>query len=288
MKTILVTGANGQLGRAIQSLARTTAGCHFLFTDMDTLDICDKDALLAYAQANEVGYIVNCAAYTAVDKAEDNEPLCLRINSEALRNIGETALAVGAKVIHISTDYVFDGTNCIPYVETDYTCPVCVYGRSKQTGELLLRAVCPEALIIRTSWLYSEYGSNFVRTMLTLGKERDELRIVSDQTGTPTYAGDLAGAILSIIASAEAGHFKAGIFHYADEGVCSWYDFAWKIFQLAGINCRVVPIDTKDFPTRATRPQYSVLNKKKIKNTYGLSIPHWEESLRSMLNQIKE
>ncbi|MDR1357588.1 MAG: dTDP-4-dehydrorhamnose reductase [Tannerellaceae bacterium] len=286
MKTILVTGACGQLGRALQEQAASSP-YRWLFTDIDTLDICTKDALAAYAKANQLNYLVNCAAYTAVDKAEDNETTCLRINSDAVRSIGEVAVQAGFKVIHISTDYVFDGTNSAPYVENDYTCPVSVYGRSKQTGELMLRAVCPEALIIRTSWLYSGTGANFVNTMLRVGRENEEIRVVSDQVGTPTYAGDLASAIIAIIGCAEAGNFKPGIYHYSDEGVCSWYDFALKIFSLARIRCRVIPVDTKDYPTRAVRPQYSVLNKRKIKQTYGLSIPHWEESLKRMMKGLK-
>ncbi|MDR1556881.1 MAG: dTDP-4-dehydrorhamnose reductase [Tannerellaceae bacterium] len=289
MKTILVTGASGQLGSSLQLLsAGSPDDYRFLFTDVDTLDICNKEFLLSYVQANDVGYIVNCAAYTAVDEAEDNELPAMRINSEAVRNLGEVAQALRARIIHISTDYVFDGKSSLPYVENDYTCPVSVYGRTKESGEKFLRAVCPEALIIRTAWLYSAFGHNFVKTMLRLGKERSELRVVSDQIGTPTYAGDLAAAILSIIRSAEAGNFKAGIFHYSNEGVCSWYDFARKIFQLTNTGCRVFPIETKDYPTRALRPQYSVLNKRKIKETYGLSIPHWEESLHYMINRIKE
>jgi dTDP-4-dehydrorhamnose reductase len=285
MKTILITGANGQLGSSLRELSGSSDTYRFLFTDIDTLDICEKEILLSYAQINEVSYIINCAAYTAVDKAEDNESACLRINSEAIRTMGEVAAALRIRIIHISTDYVFDGTNSTPYLENDYTCPVSVYGRSKQTGELMLRAVCPEALILRTSWLYSEYGDNFVKTMLRLGREKESLSVVFDQVGTPTYAGDLAAAILSILDSAEAGNFCPGIFHYSNEGVCSWYDFALKIFQLAGINCHVAPIETKDYPTRATRPQYSVLNKRKIKQTYGLTIPHWEESLRFMIQK---
>jgi dTDP-4-dehydrorhamnose reductase len=287
MQTILVTGANGQLGRSLQLAAGSSGEFRFLFTDVDTLDICNKEFLLSYMQANKTGYIINCAAYTAVDEAEDNEPLALRINSGAVRNLGEAAQSMGARIIHISTDYVFDGTNSLPYVENDYTCPVSVYGRTKQMGEMFLRAVCPEALIIRTSWLYSEFGHNFLKTMLRLGKECNELRIVFDQIGAPTYAGDLASAILSVVRSAEVGNFKAGIFHYSNEGVCSWYDFARKIFQLTNTACRAIPIETKDYPTRASRPHYSVLNKKKIKETYGLHIPHWEDSLYHMINRIK-
>ncbi|MDR2118685.1 MAG: dTDP-4-dehydrorhamnose reductase [Tannerellaceae bacterium] len=289
MKTILVTGANGQLGCSLRAAAGLLPERdRFLFSDADTLDICDREALLSYAQTHRAGYIINCAAYTAVDLAESNEVPCFRINSEAVRSLGETAAALGIRVVHISTDYVFDGSNSIPYVETDYTCPVSVYGRSKQRGEQMLRSVCPEAVIIRTSWLYSEFGNNFVKTMLRLGKEREEIRVVFDQIGTPTYAGDLASAILSIIRSAEAGIFHPGIFHYSGEGVCSWYDFALKIFRLAHIPVRTLPVDTKDYPTPAPRPPYSVLNKKKIKQTYGLTIPHWEESLRIMLHNLKE
>ncbi|MDR1259507.1 MAG: dTDP-4-dehydrorhamnose reductase [Tannerellaceae bacterium] len=290
MKTILITGADGQLGRTLQQYVKARGGrgeLRYLFTDVDTLDICSKDDLTAYVQAHgDVSYLINCAAYTAVDKAEDNETACLRLNSEAVRNIGEVAAASGFRVIHISTDYVFDGTNSMPYVETDYTCPVSVYGRSKQMGEMMLRAVCPESLIIRTSWLYSWFGNNFVSTMLRLGRENKEIRVVFDQVGAPTWAGDLAGAIFSVIERAGADGFRPGIYHYSDEGVCSWYDFALKIFQIAGIDCRVIPIDTKDYPTRASRPQYSVLNKKKIKQTYGLTIPHWEESLRFCLKKL--
>jgi dTDP-4-dehydrorhamnose reductase len=288
MKTILVTGANGQLGRSLQRLSGSLSAYQFLFTDIDTLDICDKESILAFAKGKEIHYIINCAAYTAVDKAEDDEIICMRINSEAVRSLGEAATVIGAKIIHISTDYVFDGTNNVPYLETDYTCPLSAYGRSKQTGELILRAVCPNAIIIRTAWLYSECGNNFLNTMLRLGKENKELNIVFDQIGTPTYAGDLASALISIIGSIEAGTFKSGIYHYSNEGVCSWYDFARKIFEIAGIKCRVIPIDTKDYPTRAARPQYSVLNKGKIKRTYGLAIPHWEDSLRKMLKKTKK
>ena len=283
MKTILVTGANGQLGNSIRSLLKKQTQFNYIFTDIEEVDIADKDALLSVVKENAVDYIINCAAYTAVDKAEDDEIVCLRINQDAVRNVGEVAASTGTKVIHISTDYVFDGTNSVPYLETDYTCPMSAYGRSKQAGELILRAVCKNAVIIRTAWLYSEYGNNFLNTMLRLGKEKKEIGVVFDQVGTPTYAGDLAKAILSIIEHSEAGGFEKGIFHYTNEGVCSWYDFARKIFELSGLDCNVTPIETKDYPTRATRPQYSVLNKKKIKKIYGITIPHWEDSLKKMI-----
>ncbi|MDR2810808.1 MAG: dTDP-4-dehydrorhamnose reductase [Tannerellaceae bacterium] len=287
MKTILVTGANGQLGRSLQSALPLPEKSNYLFSDADTLDICDKDALLSFARANNVGYIVNFAAYTAVDDAESNQILCFRVNSEAVRNLGETAAALGIKIIHISTDYVFDGSKSTPYEETDYTCPTSTYGRSKEMGEIVLRSVCSEALIIRTAWLYSEFGTNFARTILRLSGEQEEIPVVADQIGAPTYAGDLAQAILAIIRSAQAGVFHPGIFHYSNEGVCSWYDFARKICKLLHLPARVVPIETKDYPTRAARPPYSVLNKRKIKQTYGLAIPHWEESLEKMLHKIR-
>lgn len=284
MKTVLVTGASGQLGNSIQARSGQYPGYDFLFTDVDTLDICDSEAVREFAGAHKVDYILNCAAYTAVDKAEDNEDLCMRINRDAARNLGEAARITGAKVIHVSTDYVFDGTNHIPYVETDPTCPASVYGRTKLAGEQALLETCPDSIVIRTAWLYSEYGNNFVKTMLRLGNEREELRVVFDQVGTPTYAGDLADAMLSILNQAKEGKFIPGIYHFSNEGVCSWYDFTVKILQLAGLGCRVVPIESKDYPARANRPHYSVLNKGKIKSVYGLRIPHWEESLRYCMN----
>ena len=286
MIQVLVTGANGQLGHSLQARANRYPAFAFHFTDVDTLDLCDAEAVRRYVEDKRVNYILNCAAYTAVDKAESNEALCERINRDAVRHLGEAAQAVGAKVIHISTDYVFDGTNCRPYVETDPTCPISVYGRTKLAGEEALRAVCPESVIIRTAWLYSEYGNNFVKTVLRLGAERDELRFIFDQVGSPTYAGDLAEAMLTIVAQAEEGHFVPGVYHFSNEGVCSWYDFTVKILQLAHLSKRVIPIETKDYPTPAARPHYSVLNKGKIKATYGMTIPHWETSLQSCLQHL--
>lgn len=288
MKTVLVTGANGQLGNSLRALSGRYSSYAFLFTDVDELDICDKEAVRAYVNGNQVDYILNCAAYTAVDKAEDNEALCLRINADAVRNLGEAASEAGARILHISTDYVFDGTAHTPYVETEPTCPVSVYGRTKLAGEEALLSVCPDAAIIRTAWLYSEYGRNFVKTMLRLGKEREEISVVFDQIGTPTYAGDLAEAMCKVIEASERGAFQPGIYHYSNEGVCSWYDFTVKILQMAGLPCRVKPIESKDYPSLAVRPPYSVLNKKKIKATYGLAIPHWEESLRRCMAVLEE
>lgn len=287
MKTVLVTGANGQLGNCIRLLADQYAGYNFLFTDVDTLDITDPAAVRTMIKDNQVNYILNCAAYTAVDKAEDNEELCRRINTYAVRVLGEVAHEVGAKMIHVSTDYVFSGTGYRPYKETDDTRPVSAYGRTKLAGEQALQEVCPASVIIRTAWLYSEFGNNFVKTVLRLGKERDELGFVFDQIGSPTYAGDLAVAILSVLVADEKGAFVPGIYHFSNEGVCSWYDFTVKILQIAGLECRVRPIETKDYPTKAVRPPYSVLNKKKIKETYSIAIPHWEESLRICMKKLQ-
>lgn len=286
MKTILVTGANGQLGNSIRLLADRHPQYQFLFTDVDTLDITDAAAVKAAVQDNQVNYIINCAAYTAVDKAEDNEELCRRLNSYAVGLLGKAAHEAGAKMIHISTDYVFSGTSCLPYKETDDTRPVSTYGRTKLAGEEVLMEVCPDAVIVRTAWLYSEFGSNFVKTVLRLGKERNELGFVFDQIGSPTYAGDLAAAIMAIVVSDERDAFIPGIYHYSNEGVCSWYDFTVKILEIAGINSRVHPIETKDYPTRAVRPPYSVLNKSKIKQTYGITVPHWEVSLRVCMERL--
>ena len=208
------------------------------------------------------------------------------MNSFAVCVLGEAAREAGAKMIHVSTDYVFSGTGYRPYKETDGTRPVSVYGRTKLAGEEGLMEVCPDAVIIRTAWLYSEFGSNFVKTVLRLGKERDELGFVFDQIGTPTYAGDLAAMILSVVTADEKGAFVPGIYHYSNEGVCSWYDFTVKILQIAGIDCRIRPIETKDYPTKAVRPPYSVLNKSKIKETYKIVIPHWETSLRICMKKL--
>jgi dTDP-4-dehydrorhamnose reductase len=286
MKNVLVTGANGQLGHSIRQLASAYPQYTFLFTDVDTLDICDATAVNTFVKEQSIHYILNCAAYTAVDRAEDDEFLCQRINCDAVRNLGVAATAVGAKVIHVSTDYVFDGTHHTPYMETDETCPASVYGRTKLAGEQALFAVCPDAVVIRTAWLYSEFGNNFVKTMLRLGSEREQLNVVFDQVGSPTYAGDLACAMLTVLEQAEKDIFVAGIYHYSNEGVCSWYDFAVKIMELGRRNCHVSPIESKDYPAKANRPHFSVLNKAKIKKTYQVSVPHWEESLRKCIEKL--
>jgi dTDP-4-dehydrorhamnose reductase len=257
------------------------------FTDVDTLDILDKQAVASYIKSFDIDAVVNCAAYTAVDRAEDDAELCMCINRDAVRNIGEVAASLGIRVIHVSTDYVFDGQATRPYREDDVPHPLSVYGQSKLAGEQALMAACPDAVIIRTAWLYSETGANFVKTMLRLGTERQpaEVHVVADQLGTPTYAGDLAGAILHILMS---GKFTPGeIYHYTNEGVCTWYDFAVRIFEMAGLECRVNPLPTSGYPTRAPRPAYSVLDKTKIKQSCGLIIPPWEESLAGCLRRLQ-
>lgn len=286
MEQLLITGSNGQLGQAIRLQSVQHPSFQFHFTDIDVLDITDQEAVMSFMRIHRIGYVLNCAAYTDVNKAESDEETATRVNAGAVRVLGEAAAAVGSRVIHVSTDYVFDGTNCRPYTETDPTCPVSAYGRSKLKGEQLLQQACPDAVIIRTAWLYSEWGNNFVKTMLRLGKERDELRVVFDQVGTPTYAGDLAATMLTVVEAASNGQYVPGVYHYSDEGVCSWYDFTVKILSLAGSSCRVVPIETKDYPTPAVRPAYSVLNKAKIKERYKVAVPHWEESLRRMINGL--
>ena len=284
MKTILITGSKGQLGNEMQQAAVRYPQFNYIFTDVDELDICDKTALDAFVKANSVNFIVNCAAYTAVDKAEDDVKLCYKINSDAVRNIGEVADSNGIKVVHVSTDYVFDGTNHIPYTEIQEVSPATVYGKSKFAGELALLESCKDSVIIRTAWLYSSFGNNFVKTMMKLGSERDTLNVVFDQVGSPTYAADLAEAIMKVVS---AENFVAGIYHFSDEGVCSWYDFTKTIHKIARISCNVQPIESKDFPARTPRPHYSVLNKAKIKSTYGITIPHWEESLEKCIKILQ-
>lgn len=288
-KNVLVTGANGQLGRELRRLTdiNPNDNFRFYFTDVDTLDITDIDALEQFVNDNSIKYIVNCAAYTAVDKAEDNIEDCYRINRDAVVNIGIVANNHKARVIHISTDYVFDGTKTTPYTELDSTNPQSVYGASKKEGEVGLMNVCPQSVIIRTAWLYSIYGNNFVKTMVNKGRECSELNVVSDQKGTPTNASDLASAIGRILDYSEAHQFEAGIYHYTNEGETTWYDFAVQIHKNAEIKaCKVNPILTSEYPTKAKRPQYSVLSKSKIKNTFGITIPNWQDSLAVCVEEL--
>ena len=281
---ILVTGANGQLGNEMQVLARENLQHTYFFTDVQELDICDEQAVYAYVSEHKIDIIVNCAAYTAVDKAEDNVELCDKLNNIAPGYLARAAQANGAAMIQVSTDYVFDGTAHIPYTEEEPTCPASVYGSTKLAGEQNVMDHCEKAMVIRTAWLYSIYGNNFVKTMIRLGQERDSLGVIFDQIGTPTYANDLAQAIFAAI---NKGVVR-GIYHFSDEGVCSWYDFTVAIHRLAGIaSCKVKPLHTADYPAKAPRPHYSVLDKTKIKDTFGIEIPHWEECLKRCINQLR-
>ena len=235
MQTVLVTGSKGQLGNEVQVFASSYPQFEFIFTDVEELDICDRKAVEKYFAERKIDVLLNCAAYTAVDKAEEDVELCYRINEKAVGILGEVAAQYGTKMVHVSTDYVFDGTSYLPYTEDRPVCPATVYGKSKLAGELLLMDVCPAAVIVRTSWLYSSFGNNFVKTMIKLGRERDTLNVIFDQVGTPTYAADLADALLQIVS---ADKFIPGVYHYSNEGVCSWYDFTIAIHQIGRASCR--------------------------------------------------
>ncbi len=283
--TILITGANGQLGRELQATLAATEHTVIAARHCD-LDICNSIAVKEYFSKCHIDFVVNCAAYTAVDKAEDEQAASMALNTEAVATLASVSHSHGAKMIHVSTDYVFDGNGCRPYCETDVPCPQSVYGSTKLQGEQLMLAEAPDGIVIRTSWLYSPHGHNFVKTMLKLGQEREELNVVCDQIGTPTYAADLARAIASIINS---GKWIPGIYHYSNEGAISWYDFTKSIHRIAGITtCAVHPCMSHAYPTRAKRPHYSVLDKSKIKNTYGIEIPYWEDGLTDCINRINK
>jgi len=286
MKRILITGSNGQLGSEIKALSPNYPDFQFIYTDIGELNLTDEKAVNRFFETENFNACINCAAYTAVDKAEDEPKLAMLINATSVVYLAKACSKKKIPFIHISTDYVFDGKNHKPYSESDATTPASEYGRTKLAGEKAVFDFSDTALIIRTSWLYSSYGNNFVKTMLKLGRERNELSVVFDQVGTPTYAGDLAKAILDILSS---GKIKKGVsvYHYSNEGAISWYDFAKAIFRESGINCRVKAIETKDFPTKAIRPYYSVLNKAKIKNDFQIEVPYWMESLKLVLKQLE-
>lgn len=290
MTKILITGSNGQLGSEIRKSSELYPDFSFVFTDLNELDITNPAAVEAMLADEKPQWLINCAAYTAVDKAETEAETAWLINAVAPAILAEKSKAVGCHFVQISTDYVFDGKSYLPYMEEDEVCPTSVYGRTKLEGELISLTNNPETLIIRTSWLYSSFGSNFVKSMIKLGKERDQLNVIFDQIGTPTYAGDLAMAILEIIRKTESkeSEFIAGIYHYSNEGVCSWYDFAIAIHLIYGINCYVNAIESKDYLSRVTRPPYSVLNKSKIKSIFGIEIPYWRKSLEKCISEIKK
>jgi dTDP-4-dehydrorhamnose reductase len=281
---ILVTGAEGQLGRSFQKISQNHSEHNFLYTDLPETDITNKKALNTLVKKHTIDVIINCAAYTAVDKAEREKELAYHINAYGPKILSELAKENNLKLVHISTDYVFDGTTTVPIKESYPTNPKGVYGKSKLEGEFAITSAACDAVIIRTAWLYSEFGNNFVKTMLRLGKEKDTLSVVYDQVGTPTYATDLALAVMQIIDNGFNGYH---LYHYSNEGVLSWYDFAYEIFALSGMKVHINPIESNQYPTPAKRPAYSVLSKEKIKNI-GIKVPYWKESLThclSILNQ---
>ena len=280
---ILVTGCNGQLGNEMQLLEKENPQHTYFNTDVAELDITDQDAIERFVFENDIDGIVNCAAYTAVDKAEDNEELCTKLNAEAPAYLAASVGKRGGWMIQISTDYVFDGTQHTPYTEDDDTCPNSVYGKTKLVGELNVQKFCDNSMIIRTAWLYSTFGNNFVKTMIRLGNERPELGVIFDQIGTPTYARDLAVAIFTAINKG----IVPGVYHFSNEGVISWYDFTKAIHRIAGIRtCHVRPLHTAEYPTPAKRPHYSVLDKTKIKQVYSIDIPYWEERLAECVKKL--
>lgn len=283
VKNILITGANGQLGNEMRLLAEVNKEYTYFFTDVAELDICDEQAVMNFVVDHQIDIIVNCAAYTAVDKAEDNKELCDKLNHIAPGYLAKAIQTRGGYLVQVSTDYVFDGTAHIPYTEEQPTCPDSVYGTTKLGGELEAMKYCANTMIIRTAWLYSTFGNNFVKTMLRLGREKDALGVIFDQIGTPTYARDLAVAIFAAIHKG----IVPGIYHFSNEGVCSWYDFTQMIHHLAGIdNCKLRPLHTEEYPTKAKRPHYSVLDKTKIKNGYGIEIPYWVDSLKECIDKL--
>ena len=287
MNNILVTGGNGQLGSELKKIAPNYQDYNFLFTDVKDFDITNHTAVAAFIENNNITVIINCAAYTAVDKAESEQELSDAINHLAVANFAQIAKDNNIKLIHISTDYVFDGTNYRPYVETDIPNPQSVYGQTKLDGELAMKKINPaNSIIIRTSWVYSKFGNNFVKTMLRLAETRDEISVVADQIGTPTNAADLAKAILTVLPQIE--NKTPEIYHYSNEGVCSWYDFAKAIFEIVNTKVKINAIESAQYPTPAKRPFYSVFNKRKIKAGYQIETPYWRESLYIYLNIIIE
>lgn len=280
---ILITGCNGQLGNEMQLLEKDNAQHTFFNTDVHRLDITDQQAVDAFVAENAIDCIVNCAAYTAVDRAESDKEACTTLNTVAPAYLAAAVERRGGAMVQVSTDYVFNGTAFVPYREGDTPSPDTVYGSTKLAGELGVTKFCNRTMIVRTAWLYSTFGNNFVKTMLRLGREKTELGVVFDQVGTPTYARDLAVAIMAAINKG----IVPGVYHFSNEGVCSWYDFAKAVHRMAGITtCHVRPLHTSEYPTPANRPHYSVLDKTKIKETYGIEIPHWEESLKDCMEKL--
>jgi len=287
---ILVTGSNGQLGSEIKDITENYTNFNFFFMDLPVLDICNSSQLDVFFKDKNINTVINCAAYTAVDKAEQDAELAEKVNATGVLNLVNAVEKVDGKLIHISTDYVFDGNSFLPYQESDEVNPIGVYGNTKRSGELAVLKSGIDGIVIRTSWLYSAYGNNFVKTMLRLGNERDELGVIFDQVGTPTNACDLAKTCLDILAySNEASiNSKGNLYHFSNEGVASWYDFAITIMALGKVDCHVKPIETKDYPTPAIRPHFSVLNKSKIKNDFEIGIPYWRDSLAVCISKLNK
>lgn len=287
---IIITGAYGQLGSELKELEMDFPDYQFHFTDVDSLDITNEKAVDVLFEKKQPDFVINCAAYTAVDKAETDQNVAEKVNALAPEILGKISKKVGAKIIQISTDYVFAGDANQPYSETDKVDPQGIYGITKLQGEINCLNENPDSVVIRTSWLYSEFGNNFVKTMLRIGSERDELNVVFDQVGTPTYAADLAKTILQIIQRTveNSANFVPGVYHFSNEGVASWFDFAKAIFEIKEMNCKVNPVLSDAFPTPAKRPHFSVLNKSKIRKNFGIEIPHWRDSLKVCLEKIEK
>ena len=287
---VLITGSNGQLGSEIKELSANYKKLDFVFKDLPDLDICNFNLLQSFIIDNNINTVINCAAYTAVDKAEEESTVATKVNYEGVLNLVNALQSVNGKLIHISTDYVFDGDHFLPYKESDPVSPIGVYGETKRAGELAVINSDLDSIVIRTSWLYSFYGNNFVKTMLRLGNEKENLGVIFDQVGTPTYARDLAKTCLGILCEESSVNISenGNLYHYSNEGVVSWYDFAISIMELGGKNCKIDPIQTKDYHTLAKRPQYSVLNKSKIKTDFKIEIPYWRDSLKECIEKIKK
>ena len=285
---VLITGSNGQLGSEIKELASEYENLECVFKDLPELDICDAETLTTFISDQHINAVINCAGYTAVDKAEVEALIAQKVNSEGVLNLVNALKKVDGKLIHISTDYVFDGNHSQPYKESDTVSPIGVYGQTKRAGELAVLNGSIDAIVIRTSWLYSVYGDNFVKTMLRLGNEKKSIQVVSDQKGTPTFAKDLAKTCLDILSDASSTKIsiKGSLYHYSNEGVTSWYDFAAATMEIGNVDCKVIPIETKDYPTQVIRPLYSVLDKSKIKSDFKVTIPHWRDSLANCLKKI--
>ncbi len=286
---ILVTGANGQVGSEINHLS-SAYPFEFIFTDAADLDITNSDAVFEFFKKNEITYVINCAAYTAVDKAEEDKELAAAVNVQGAMHLAQACTLRNIPLVHISTDYVYHDSQNTPFVEGDQTNPQGVYAATKLEGEEAIKKIHPRSMVIRTSWVYSTFGNNFVKTMLRLGNDRDELSVIFDQIGSPTYARDLAKGILDILHKLKQGDVSDTAFnttyHYSNEGVCSWYDFAIAIFDINNVSCHVKPIVTAQYPTPAKRPPFSLLNKTKIKEAFGLEIPYWRDSLKAMLGEL--